>query len=480
MAAQKPVSVDPVAMQDLGGYGMVAQVFEFLATLGENGEIAPGLAESWEPNEDGSVWTFKLRQGVKWQDGTDFTSDDVAATMDRLVEAGKAGLKGVIEKGAVDASDPATAVFTLTSPNGNFPYLVSVFNAQTVITPVDYVTGTTLDKNSNGTGPLEADASTTRPPAPSSRATTPGGAARRHWTATEFQFFDDLGTMVTAMQGGSVDAIVQFSVIGGDALLNSPDFNLLEVESSTHRQIWMRCDKGQFAEKEVRQALALHLRPPADARHAVQGPGRASATTTPSPRSCPSTTARCPSARRTSTRPSSSCPTPASPASSATLHAVDLQEIPELAAAHPERRQGGRASTWRSRWRAARPSTAPSGARPIRPTRRAPVPPSWASSTTATGWCLTCSSTPRLATKGVWNSSQYSSPEFDAAFKEYQGAIGVDAQKAACKKIETILNEDVPVGVPFFYNYLSGNSKKFQGVRVSALGQMFLDKASQV
>ena len=46
--------------------------------------------------------------------------------------------------------------------------------------------------------------------------------------------------------------------------------------------------------------------------------------------------------------------------------------------------------------------------------------------------------------------------------------------------LETILNEDVPVGLPFFYNYLSGHANTFQGVRVSALGQMFVDKASQV
>ena len=85
-----------------------------------------------------------------------------------------------------------------------------------------------------------------------------------------------------------------------------------------------------------------------------------------------------------------------------------------------------------------------------------------------------------LFTKGVWNSSQYSSPEFDAAFKEYQGAVGVDAHQAANKKIETILNEDVPVGMPYFYNYLSGHSNSYQGVRVSALGQMYLEKASQV
>src|SRR5262245_19170966 len=85
IAQQKPAAtLDPIAMQDLGAYGLIAQSFEFLATLGENGAIAPGLATEWSSNEDGTVWTFNLQPGVKWHDGTDFTSADVAATLDRL------------------------------------------------------------------------------------------------------------------------------------------------------------------------------------------------------------------------------------------------------------------------------------------------------------------------------------------------------------------------------------------------------------
>ena len=85
-----------------------------------------------------------------------------------------------------------------------------------------------------------------------------------------------------------------------------------------------------------------------------------------------------------------------------------------------------------------------------------------------------------LSHKGVWNSSQYDNPAFDAAFKEFQGAVGVDAQKAACTKIETILNEDVPVGLPYFYNYLGGTSKQFDGTYSSALGQMFFSSTTKV
>ena len=65
--------------------------------------------------------------------------------------------------GAVDASDPATSPCSpSTAPNGNFPYLVSVFNAQTLITPVGYETGTTLDAHAERHRPLEARPATTR------------------------------------------------------------------------------------------------------------------------------------------------------------------------------------------------------------------------------------------------------------------------------------------------------------------------------
>ena len=58
-------------MIDLASYGLTAQSFEFLCTLAPNAtDIAPGLALSAGPRTPTTqVWTFKLRQGVKWQDG---------------------------------------------------------------------------------------------------------------------------------------------------------------------------------------------------------------------------------------------------------------------------------------------------------------------------------------------------------------------------------------------------------------------------
>ncbi len=113
-----------------------------------------------------------------------------------------------------------TVVFTLTGPNGNFPYLVSTDNAQAEILPKDQEDGATLDKTPNGTGPWKLESFDSKIGAKYVRneewwgGTTP-------LDSIEFVFFQDIQAQVVALQSGQVDAIVQFSVLNGQALLNN-------------------------------------------------------------------------------------------------------------------------------------------------------------------------------------------------------------------------------------------------------------------
>jgi peptide/nickel transport system substrate-binding protein len=472
-AIQRPVSIDPVAMQDLGGYGIVAQSFEFLCTQDPSGDqvnLAPGLATEWKPNEDGSVWTFTLRTDAKWQhDGSPFTANDVVATMERLVEAGQSGLKGVLGPGGAVATDPATVTFTLEGPNGNFPYLVSIYNSQTVITPVDYPTGTTVDAKPSGTGAwklLTYDQAT-------------GATFERNpdwWggqtplDGTEFIFFDDAGAMVTAYQGDQVDSIVQFDVLSGAALFDDPNFTLIQKPAALHRQIWMRVDKGQFADQKVREALALTWDRDALVAQLFDGRAQVGNDHVIWP-DYPYFDSAVPQRTRDVEKAKQLLSDAGAAGLTATLHAGQLQEIPDLTALLKS--QAAEAGItlnieleslntfYGAAWCPPEPKDPPcSGAADlgIVDYGHRGTPDVYLNAA--------------LKTKGIWNSSQYASAEFDAAFAEFQAALGVDAQKAACTKLETILNHDLPVGVPYFYNYLAGNSNKFSGVFSSALGQM--------
>lgn len=479
IATQRPAGpLDPIGMQDLSAYGLIAQSFEFLAGMDPTtGDIGPGLAESWSPNDDNSVWTFKLRQGVKWQDGSDFKGEDVVETMKRLVAAGNAGIKGVIDANSAKVVDPATVEFTLVSANGNFPYLVSVFNAQTCITPASYATGTTLDGLPNGTGPWKMDSYDAQTGAKFSRNPAWWGG-QTPLDAVEWVFFDTIGPMVTAYQGGQIDAIVQFDVLTGAALFNDANFTVNAARTSNHRQIWMRTDTGQFTDVRVRQALAYSLDRDAMIQQLFKGQadlGNDHVIAPLYPYFDPSV----PQRTRDVAKAKQLLADAGVPSLSATLHVAQLQEIPDLAVLmQSQAAEAGITLTpavesldtfYGAQWCPAEPADPPcSGAAELGIVdygHRA-TPDVFLNAA--------------LQTKGVWNSSQYSNPEFDAAFVEFQKAVGVDAQKAACKKIETILNNDVAIAVPYFYQFLSGNSKKFTGVYSSALGQMFVEKASQV
>src|SRR5688500_13294726 len=73
--------LDPLTVADEGGLAVLGQSGEYRTWSNEELELEPRLAESWEPNDDGSVWTFTIRQGVTFHDGAPLTAEDVAATL---------------------------------------------------------------------------------------------------------------------------------------------------------------------------------------------------------------------------------------------------------------------------------------------------------------------------------------------------------------------------------------------------------------
>ena len=164
---QNTTEPNPLLVQDEGGAGLLGVTGEFLSFSDANLELQPRLAESWEPNADGSVWTFAIRQGVTFHDGTPLTANDVVQTFEKLInpDGGSANaqsaLGGVLSPGGIEAPDDATVVFNLDAPNGNFPTLVSSSNYNAIIIPAD------LDPNEwgqtfMGTGPFKFEASRPR------------------------------------------------------------------------------------------------------------------------------------------------------------------------------------------------------------------------------------------------------------------------------------------------------------------------------
>ncbi|PZF95295.1 ABC transporter substrate-binding protein [Micromonospora endophytica] len=97
--AGDPKVLDPSFASDGESLRVARQVFETLVRPEEGGtKVSPGLAESWEPDAAGTTWTFKLRSGVKFHDGTDFNAEAVCANFDRWYNA-----KGLMQSPDVTA-----------------------------------------------------------------------------------------------------------------------------------------------------------------------------------------------------------------------------------------------------------------------------------------------------------------------------------------------------------------------------------------
>ena len=133
-------AVEPVTVANSGGLLMLMQTGEFLIFDQPDLVLKPMLALSWKGNDDGTVWTFKLRPNVKFHNGHVMNADDVVATMDRLANPKNgsnalSAFRGVLSLGGTRKVDDLTVEFHLDAPNGNFPYIVSSDNYNAIILP---------------------------------------------------------------------------------------------------------------------------------------------------------------------------------------------------------------------------------------------------------------------------------------------------------------------------------------------------------
>jgi peptide/nickel transport system substrate-binding protein len=254
-------AVDPLTANDSASYQVYFQTAEFLCVSQPDLTLKPVLAESWSPNDDGTVWTFKLRRGVKFHNGQEMTADDVVATFDRLSDPEGSSnalsvFKGLLTKGGTRKVDDYTVAFHLETPNGNFPYAVSIDNYNAIILPAK--TEENYEETFMGTGPFRIESF--RPRVGATLVRNPD-----YWGAqalpdrVEFRFYAEPQPRLIALQAGEVDMLDAVPVVMSPVLQRNPDIKLIPINSSNHRPMHMKCDRPPFGDKRVRQALALTL-----------------------------------------------------------------------------------------------------------------------------------------------------------------------------------------------------------------------------
>ena len=231
-----------------------ANIFEGLTRFGPDGAVLPGLAERWEVSEDGLTYTFHLRAGVTFHDGTTMDAEDVVFSLDRAraedsTNAQKALFAGIETVTAVDAT---TVAVQLTAPNGNFPFNMAWGDA-VIVAPESIENAATAPV---GTGPftfaewVQGDHVTIK------RNDAYWGAAPALAEAT-FKFISDPNAAFAAMMAGDVQAFPNYPAPETLSMFEAdPRFSVIVGSTEGETILSTNNQSGPLADVRIRKAIA--------------------------------------------------------------------------------------------------------------------------------------------------------------------------------------------------------------------------------
>ena len=269
-----PETVDPALNTAIDAGNIILHAFETLLTFDEKNNIVPGQAESYEVSEDGLTYTFHLRDGLKWSDGSDFTAEDFVYSWKRLADPMTGApyaadmlsvVKGYEEAAAgntdalgVSAPDAQTLVVELSAPCVYFDKIVTHSSMAPVNQAVVEANGDqwALDPSTYvSNGPLKMIEWV-----PGSHMTF--AKNENYWNADKvtlntlkFVLMEDSNAAYSAYQTGEVQMIRDVPTEEIKALQGTEDFHL-EPRMATSYTIF-NTQVAPFDNADVRMALSL-------------------------------------------------------------------------------------------------------------------------------------------------------------------------------------------------------------------------------
>ncbi|HUF15203.1 MAG TPA: ABC transporter substrate-binding protein [Acidimicrobiia bacterium] len=465
------VGVEPVLINDEGGLAVFGQTGEYLIFSDDELSPVPVLAESWESNPDGDVWTFHLREGATFQDGAPVTAEDVVATVQGIAEgnAGPAFQTFGVDPGAVVAVDPATVEFTLTQPNGAFPFFMSSDNYNAAILPASFwaeYTEGSYEQSFIGSGPWVNESYEPGVSAVYVKNEDYWGDNSAQPDRMEVTFFADEAAAVTGFQEGRLDVIPHISYSGATALIDSPDANVTSISTAQHRQVYFDTTQPPFEDKRVRQAIALSLDRPLLIDGLLGGFGVVG-NDHPIWQNYPMHNADAVAQRAADLTAAQQLLTDAGfpDGFSAPLDTLVFFEVEDLAVLiQQSAAQIGvnlevgvydSGTYYGDYWLAANASMG------IVNYGHRGVPNVYLGAPLLS---------PERTGDASWNASHWSNSDYDALFDQFASAPDLDTQTQIAGEIEALLWDEVPFIVPYYVDHISVSQPSYQGLEVTGMG----------
>lgn len=276
-----PVQLDPALVTDGISLNVTNQGCEALASfVGSTTEVEPWLAESWEVSDDGLTWTFKLREGITFHDGTPFNAEAVKWNFDRwrltdhpehrdeegqvyeYYEAQFGGFDDASLITNVEVTDETTVTITLSQPMGAFLNNLAMSNFQIASPTAVEAAGAAYGTPEVGyvcTGPFQFVEWTPDVQVVMERYEDYWGEIPGNVTRIEYKAIPDSAARFAALQAGEIDGFEQPNVEDIPTIENSDNMYIVYRPSFNTFYLAFNYRIQEFRDPKVRQAISLAI-----------------------------------------------------------------------------------------------------------------------------------------------------------------------------------------------------------------------------
>lgn len=255
--AGEPDQLDPHNTSAYFSFQVLENVYDTLVAPDENLEMQPALAESWETSDDQLTWTFTLRDDVTFHDGSEFTSEDVAYSYNRIIdeELGNAYRFGAVE--SIETPDEQTVVIKVSSPSPNLLSSIGGFKGMAIVSAENVESGDIQD-TPIGTGPFAFDSYTTGDSISLTANEDYWGGAPEIPGVT-FRFISEGTTALADLTAGQVDWTDSIPAQQVSGLEGNPDVEVGMVPSNDYWYLAPNQANAPYDDVRVRQAIAYAI-----------------------------------------------------------------------------------------------------------------------------------------------------------------------------------------------------------------------------
>lgn len=251
----QPETLNPHATVAHSSFQVTRSLYDTLAEVSRQGEIVPALAESWRISDDGLTWTFYLREGVKFHNGSTLDSGDVKATLEHILSE-KAGAPRASEFAAIAAietPDELTAVLRLSRPSP--PLLASLASGWGAILPAEKISaGHDFANDPVGTGPFRLER-WVRDSHIELRRFDEHFAGAPQLERVVIRFVPDPAVRVQGLLAGEFDLAVAPAPADRDLIRQAPNLRLVSEPSALVLVVAINARRPYLADVRVRRAL---------------------------------------------------------------------------------------------------------------------------------------------------------------------------------------------------------------------------------